>query len=193
MKILNLTLKKQWFDMILSGEKAEEYREIKQYWMTRLTNKKKTGPLEWKSTPRKDYTHILFRNGYSKTAPEMLIKLKEITMRTGKPEWGAIDGEVYFVLLLGAIIRTKNIKTNNMCPHCECFREIEIIRRPEETIVIDTPVTAEIVISKCCTCKEEFSTRDQMVESLDNAFNKAGLTVGVDWVKKDGLRSNYDN
>jgi len=36
MKILNLTLKKKWFDMILSGEKKEEYREIKQYWETRL-------------------------------------------------------------------------------------------------------------------------------------------------------------
>ena len=29
MKILNLTLKAKWYDMIESGEKKEEYREIK--------------------------------------------------------------------------------------------------------------------------------------------------------------------
>ena len=29
MKYLHLTLKKNWFDLILSGEKKEEYREIK--------------------------------------------------------------------------------------------------------------------------------------------------------------------
>ena len=28
--MLTLPIKKQWFDMILSGEKKEEYREIKQ-------------------------------------------------------------------------------------------------------------------------------------------------------------------
>ena len=28
MKILHLTLNKKWFDMILLGEKKEEYREI---------------------------------------------------------------------------------------------------------------------------------------------------------------------
>lgn len=28
--MLTLPIKKKWFDMIVSGEKAEEYREIKQ-------------------------------------------------------------------------------------------------------------------------------------------------------------------
>ncbi len=36
MKILKLTLKKKWFDLILSGDKKEEYREIKPYWVRRL-------------------------------------------------------------------------------------------------------------------------------------------------------------
>lgn len=35
-KTLHITLKKKWFDMILSGEKKEEYREIKEYWINRL-------------------------------------------------------------------------------------------------------------------------------------------------------------
>jgi len=32
MKTLTLSLNKQWFDMIKSGEKKEEYREIKPFW-----------------------------------------------------------------------------------------------------------------------------------------------------------------
>ena len=36
MKILALTLKKRWFDKIESGEKPEEYRELKYYWVNRL-------------------------------------------------------------------------------------------------------------------------------------------------------------
>lgn len=35
-KVLNLVVTKKWFDMIVSGEKNEEYREIKPYWVTRL-------------------------------------------------------------------------------------------------------------------------------------------------------------
>ena len=34
--VLHLTLKKYWFDMIKSGVKKEEYREIKGYWIKRL-------------------------------------------------------------------------------------------------------------------------------------------------------------
>lgn len=30
-KILTLTVSKQWFDMIVAGEKTEEYRAIKSY------------------------------------------------------------------------------------------------------------------------------------------------------------------
>jgi hypothetical protein len=36
MRVLHLTLKKKWFDMIASGEKKEEYREDKEYWRRRL-------------------------------------------------------------------------------------------------------------------------------------------------------------
>lgn len=36
MKTLDLVLKGKWYDMIASGEKTEEYREIKPYWEKRL-------------------------------------------------------------------------------------------------------------------------------------------------------------
>ena len=36
--MLILPIKKEWFDMILSGEKKEEYREIKPYYERRFSN-----------------------------------------------------------------------------------------------------------------------------------------------------------
>ena len=39
-KVLTLTVSKQWFDMILAGEKKEEYRAIKSYWINRLLQEK---------------------------------------------------------------------------------------------------------------------------------------------------------
>ena len=36
METLHLNLKKQWYDMIGSGEKKEEYRDISDYWARRL-------------------------------------------------------------------------------------------------------------------------------------------------------------
>ena len=35
--VLKLTVKKEWFDLIKSSKKQEEYREIKPYWVERLT------------------------------------------------------------------------------------------------------------------------------------------------------------
>ena len=34
--MLILPIKKKWLDMILSGEKGDEYREIKPYWTVRI-------------------------------------------------------------------------------------------------------------------------------------------------------------
>lgn len=62
MKYLHLTLKKNWFDLILSGEKKEEYREIKPYWEKRLIGK--------------TYDKVIFRNGYATNALQFTIKLK---------------------------------------------------------------------------------------------------------------------
>ena len=94
-KTPHLTIKKKWFDMILSGEKTEEYRDIKPYYNLRLIGQ--------------DYDTVVFRNGYTANAPQFTIELKNITQSTGNPEWGAEEGKTYFVLLLGKIINTKNI------------------------------------------------------------------------------------
>ena len=89
MRILHLTLKKKWFDLIASGEKREEYREIKPYWNKRLN---------------KHYDAIKFRNGYSKGAPELIIELKEVLTGLGIVEWGAPEAERVYILKLGEIL-----------------------------------------------------------------------------------------
>ena len=90
MKILYLTLNKKWFDLIKSGEKTEEYREIKPYWEKRFEGIN-SGMLH-------------FKNGYSKKAPHFIIELKGTEIREGKEEWGAEKGKKYFVLKLGKIL-----------------------------------------------------------------------------------------
>lgn len=72
--------------MIASGEKKEEYREIKPYYMTRF---KKLG------TP----FHIRFRAGYSRYSPLMQC-LVSVSTGTGKPEWGAVGCIKYFILTI---------------------------------------------------------------------------------------------
>lgn len=75
MKILHLTLKKKWFDMIASSEKTEEYREVKMYWLSRLTY-----PFDCPIQPYSfnSFDAIQFRNGYSKYAPVILVELKTV-------------------------------------------------------------------------------------------------------------------
>lgn len=119
MNTLKLTLKKKWFDMILSGEKKEEYREIKPYFISRLCYDSfslcntmlfnlEVGRRFYR---KKTYDSIEFKNVYSKTAPTMIVELKGIKTGIGKREWGAEMGERYFILELGAIISTENIKS----------------------------------------------------------------------------------
>ena len=61
-KILHLTLKKEWFDLIAKKEKTVENREIKPYWSKRLEGK--------------TFNEIHFKNGYAKNAPFMIVKWK---------------------------------------------------------------------------------------------------------------------
>jgi hypothetical protein len=94
MEILHLTLKKKWFDMILSGHKKEEYREIKPYWIKRLCNK--------------EYDVIKFRNGYGKKSPVIIVNLLEIVRGYGYTHLGAPE-KVVFILKLGGILETFNL------------------------------------------------------------------------------------
>ena len=105
MKILHLTLKKKWFDMIASGEKKEEYREVKDYWMKRLAGIKGCGTsynfalLNNNENKCIHYDAIYFKNGYSKNAPSFTIECKGIYIDEGKKKWGAPNHRVFIIKL----------------------------------------------------------------------------------------------
>ena len=89
--MLTLPIKKKWFDMILSGEKKEEYREIKPYYDSRFFN-------EWKRNHHSTFFDIIFKNGYSKNSPSIKCHISLYRGLTGKKEWGAEPGKMYYVL-----------------------------------------------------------------------------------------------
>jgi len=128
--VMPLVLKKKWFDMILSGEKTEEYREIKDYWARRFLYSTEQGGLEWGAWVEmwedlchpfnrhngpgdlmryfcvefKHFDIIHFKNGYNKNAPEFKIEFNGFKVKPGRSEWGAEDGKYYFALQLGKVL-----------------------------------------------------------------------------------------
>lgn len=79
--VLNLTIKRKWFDMIVSGEKREEYRSMNN---THVKNARERMLHCWGR-----YSMVL-RNGYRMDSPAVAVRLKYISawMRTPFPEWG---------------------------------------------------------------------------------------------------------
>lgn len=96
--------------MIASGEKKEEYREIKPHWIQRLTwHEYHDWSAEdliraYEANPndicRKDYDVAALKNGYGASSPILYIEPEQITIGEGKPEWGAEPGKKYFVIKL---------------------------------------------------------------------------------------------
>lgn len=89
--VLTLTVSKQWFDMIVAGEKTEEYREIKPYWIKRLTTNCEVAydvaaETHCGEVLYRPYTHVLFINGYRKDSPRIEKKIDSISI--GKPKKG---------------------------------------------------------------------------------------------------------
>ena len=87
--VLALTLHREWFDKIATGEKRIEYRTNKAYWRTRLVGRK--------------YKEVHFRNGYSPTAPFMRVEY------LGLRKYGSGPGS-YFGIRLGRILETKHYR-----------------------------------------------------------------------------------
>lgn len=86
--------------MIDSGVKVEEYREIKEFWLVRLTNYSKKES-NFPAVSFLNFLYVEFQHGYSKTARRMTFEMKSISIATGNPDWGAESGKKYFVIKLG--------------------------------------------------------------------------------------------
>lgn len=111
MKTLHLTLKKKWFDMIASGEKKEEYRDLNHYWAMRLTLLRHWHPSFTASDllPR-EFNQIVFANGgHFGDVPKIRLKCTGIEVCEGRPEWGAEPGKKYFVIKLGERLDSPNL------------------------------------------------------------------------------------
>ena len=119
-KTLHLGLKRKWWDMIASGIKKEEYREVFPYWARRLLKKQYTlcpyaqnkdcnfefGPCLHRkldnSNAYKGFDRVCFHRGY--TNATMIFMIKSIEYRIGvlcHEDWGAEPNKRYFVIKLG--------------------------------------------------------------------------------------------
>ncbi|MFA6074027.1 MAG: hypothetical protein WC758_07970, partial [Candidatus Woesearchaeota archaeon] len=90
--------KKKWFDLIKSGKKKTEYREVKSYWEKRLLGKK--------------FDRIIFTNGYSKTSPKIEVECKGIG-------FGKFDGKDCYAIKLGKVFVPKKAEEN--CEICKDY------------------------------------------------------------------------
>jgi hypothetical protein len=114
---LQLSLKKQWFEMTKQGIKTEDYREITPYWIKRLVNDlpmknmavaylTESALIKGLSIERgfKKFTQNTMTLGYPKsTDSERILKFehKGIEIGYGNPEWGAEPNKLYFIIKHG--------------------------------------------------------------------------------------------
>lgn len=99
--MLTLPIMGKWFNMILSGEKGEEYREIKPYYMVRFKKIFEMYPYSYIPTGT-DIKEIRFRNGYGSSRPEFIAECS-LDIKTGREEWGAEKGKEYYALKIHQI------------------------------------------------------------------------------------------
>ena len=90
LNVLHLVLTRQWYDMIDSGEKKEEYRGKTSYWCKRLC------------TAKDKPNAVTFHRAYTSTTQTYLIE--DITSGRGRLEWGA-SGKETFIIKLGERIQ----------------------------------------------------------------------------------------
>lgn len=95
--MLILPIKKKWFDMILSGEKKEEYREIKQYYETRFQNL--FGAIT-----------IYPSSIFSDRSKYELLRCR-LWIGKGRPKWGASQDKQYYVLEILSVEKLAADKT----------------------------------------------------------------------------------
>ena len=100
---LHLVLKSKWFNMIESGEKTEEYREMKQYWLKRILGVSKPSLpvltlIALQISKQSMFERVCFHRGY--TNRTMIFEIKDISIGIGKAPWGApVDKKVIIIKL----------------------------------------------------------------------------------------------
>lgn len=109
---LHLFLKDKWYDLIKSGDKTEEYRDIKPYWLNRLLKLDYTA-FSVVFDPRKIglrvipqmFRFVVFHRGY--TNRTITMKVKYVAVGKGRIAWGAPKDREVFIIGLGERIPPK--------------------------------------------------------------------------------------
>lgn len=101
-----------WFDRILSGEKREEYREMSAFYESRFycALENPAHATEVAGTIRKDLKILHLTNGRGDRHQQLWVCIDSISIGRGNPEWGAPMDRDVFIIKLGGIIHTKNLK-----------------------------------------------------------------------------------
>lgn len=93
--VLDLSLTYHWYDEIAAGRKLEEYRELTDYYRSRLISD------QWNGTDFfRHYNAVRFHRGQG-SPTTMLVKCIGIRIGYGREDWGAEQGKRYFVIQLG--------------------------------------------------------------------------------------------
>lgn len=97
--VLPLVLKGKWYDMIASGEKKEEYRDLKPFWINRI-GKWHHQQLLLGEDKRACVLYVAFSRGYKKA--DLFFEVDEVQKRhwATHRDWGEPDYP-HFVLKLG--------------------------------------------------------------------------------------------
>lgn len=145
-KTLTLPVNKQWFDMIASGVKKEEYRAITQYFYSRFD---------------KPLTHVKFTNGYGKKVPSVTVELLGIGKGIPQPEWseGTIEqGTEVFILALGEIVNPEPKKDSDQFNNQIEFtgKQYRITARPDTGRLEELDKNGEPTEDYICVSNSEF-------------------------------------
>ena len=91
-RVLDIPIKREWFDKIVKGSKRSEYRSYTKHWKSRLEGR--------------DYDEVRFRAGYTKQSPEAYVELRGIG-GDGKSR------NADYVIKLGRVLRTKRLRSKD--------------------------------------------------------------------------------
>lgn len=94
--MITLPIKRVWFDMIISGQKKEEYRNTTSRYIAMFQN----------AMDENRQFICKLRNGYSKDSPFVIAKVK-LSFGTGNPAWGAQIDKIYCILSILELIEIK--------------------------------------------------------------------------------------
>ena len=118
---LRLSLKTKWFEMTSPNGKTEDYRDLTPYWYSILClyDGQKKSKKFWEFAPLNSFDFDTSKFSFKKfdvnvmtlgyPSNEEVSKIKKfvhsgIEIRTGRVDWGAVNGKIYFVIMHGAVL-----------------------------------------------------------------------------------------